>query len=79
MRGKFFYMSMAVMSLALISQTAAAQFRLFAISKPANAFEYVYMDGLGKPVGGKTYHCNGAQTQWGTAGVFQEVHITPCG
>jgi len=51
MKSKFFTLTAAVLTLALLSTVAVAM--------RSNEVEYTYFNAKGKVVGGKTYHCAG--------------------
>ncbi|MEP6634751.1 MAG: hypothetical protein ABJA62_11145 [Luteimonas sp.] len=67
------------LGLALCAQLAEARRETTFLSGQASyQYDYVFYNGVGKPVGGKTYLCNGAVVEWGKTGVFQDVSKTPC-
>lgn len=71
MKGKFLYVTAAVLSLAVISTAV--------IAKRANEVEYTYLNSKGQVVGGKTYFCGGGISQWGTVTSKYQTYSTPCG
>lgn len=68
MNSKWIYATAAV--LALVSTIALA--------KPFNEVEYVYLNGKGQAVGGKTLHCSGMVSQWGTVTSKYVTSSSPC-
>ncbi|MCL1635950.1 DUF6289 family protein [Luteimonas sp. SX5] len=68
MKVKLVYAVVAV--LALVSTVALA--------KRANEVEFVYLNGKGEVVGGKTLHCAGMTSQWGTVTPKYVTSSTPC-
>ncbi|HJR74807.1 MAG TPA: DUF6289 family protein [Luteimonas sp.] len=68
MKNKWVYAMAAV--LALVSTVALA--------KAFNEVEYVYFNAKGQVVGGKTLHCAGMISHWGTATANFEKYSTPC-
>lgn len=68
MKNKWVYAMAAV--LAVVSTVALA--------KTFNEVEYVYFNSKGQVVGGKTLHCAGMVSQWGTATAKFEKYSTPC-
>lgn len=68
MKVKLVYAVVAV--LALVSTVALAM--------RANEVEYAYLNGKGQVVGGKTYHCTGMTSQWGTVTPKYVTYSTPC-
>lgn len=68
MKSKWVYAVAAL--LALVSTVA--------IAKRFNEIEYVYFNGKGEVVGGKTMHCAGLNSQWGIVTSKYVTYSTPC-
>lgn len=68
MKNKWVYAIAAV--LALVSTVALA--------KRFNEVEFVYFNNKGQVVGGKTLHCAGMTSQWGTVTANYDKFSTPC-
>jgi len=70
MKSKFFTLTAAVLTLALLSTVAVAM--------RSNEVEYTYFNAKGKVVGGKTYHCAGGTSAWGSMTPNFDKSSYPC-